>query len=435
MSAEVATAPLNYAEVKKKAIASRSIRTLTFPNNGQSFNMGQTINYQTLANSPGMYLDTAMSYLKFKITNNNSASSITLDQSAYSVIERMLVTTAGQVIQDTQRYNLLHNALTSLSAGREYSGNNGRVLAGMGDLVANARLFEGQTIAADGSLTVALPLALSPLVNTTPYRYVYLGGRSPFEFKLTLADAAVAFQSADAALANADVTISEFEFVAHHVQLSAEAQAQVSAMVGGKFNMLATEFVNFQTTLANGVSTLSFPLGLARSSVDRVIVIHRPQATNTSAACFSLSNRCKSDMDNIRLMISGQSYPQRRIETGSNGGNSVVLAEYMIANHNLDDMSQTSQLFYVEGTDNFNLPDGAGNSSATVGSYIVAINLDSLPHNSDKAFSGVNTISQSVFLEVNYNTAPSAATVDVFSQSTILLSMDENAGAVYQVSV
>jgi len=431
MSAEVATSPLNYAEVKKKAIASRSIRTLTFPSNGQSFTCGQTVNFETQANSPGMYLDTAMSYLKFKISNTN-ASAVVLDQTAYALINRMLITSAGSVFADIQRYNLLHNALTSLSAGREYSGNNGRILCGGADLVANAELFKGATISATtGEITVALPLALNPLVNTTPYRYIYLGGRAPFQFKLTLEDAQVAFQSANLGLANSDITISEFEFVAHHIQLNESAQSQVSAMVGGKYNVLATEFVNFQTTLANGVSTLSFPLGLARSSVDRLLVVHRPQNSNSSAGCFSLSNRVKADMSNIRVMISGQSYPQRRIETND----ATVLAEYMIANHNLDDMAQSSQLFYEATTNNFNLSNATGVDAGEVGSYIVGINLDSLPHNSDKAFSGVNTISQSVFLEVNYGSVPANMTVDVFAQNTILLSMDENAGAVYQVSV
>ena len=422
MSVEVATSPLNFSEIKKKAIASRSIRTLTFPSNGQSFTCGQTINFETQANSPGMYIDTGMSYLKFKISNSN-ASDVVLDQTAYSVINRMLITSAGSVFADIQRYNLLHNALTSLSAGREYSGNNGRVLAGGADLVEDAELYRGATISATtGEITVALPLALNPLVNTTPYRYIYLGGRAPFQFKLTLEDAQTAFKCENLGLANSDITISDFEFVAHHIQLNENAQSQVSQMVGGKYNVLATEFVNFQTTLANGVSTLSFPLGLARSSVDRLLVIHRPQSTNSSAGCFSLSNRAKADMSNIRVMISGQSYPQRRIDTND----ATVLAEYMIANHNLDDMAQSSQLFYKAGTNNFGLDNGAGNASNTVGSYIVGINLDSLPH---------NTISQSVFLEVNYDTVPANMVVDVFAQSTILLSMDENAGAVYQVSV
>ena len=432
---EVATAPLNYSDVKRKAIASKSLRTLVFPSNGQTFNCGQQINFQTQANSPGLYLDSAMSYMKLKITNNNNASTITLDQSAYSLINRLLITSAGQVFQDTQHYNLLHNVLTSMSAGKEYVGNNGRILAGMGDVVSSGETFKGQTIAAGGSLTVSLPLALSPLVQSTPYRYIYLGGRAPFEFKLTLADGTEAFQSADALLQNADITISDFEFVGYHVQLNDEAQRQVSAMSGGKYNILATEYVNFQTTLSANVNTLSFPLGLARSSVDRVIVVHRPQSTINSATAFSLSNRCKADMENIRLMVSGQSIPQRRIEVGSQGGNSVALAEYLISNHNLDDMSHVSNLFYVAGVDNFELNGSNGTNASTVGSFVVAINTDSFTTNSDKVFSGINTISQSVFLEVNYDTVPVNSVVDVYAQNTILLSMDENAGAVYQVSV
>jgi len=431
---EVGTNMLNYADVKKKALASKSLKSITAPSNGQTFNMGSTINFSTLSNAAAQYLDCSMSYLRFRI-NNNNASDLTLDQTAYSLFNRLLINTAGQTFQDTQNYNLLHNILYSLTAGQDYANNVGRVLMGAHQDNTDNSTYEGAVVPAGSSIVVSLPLVLSPLVNTQPFRYIPLFGRSSFDFKITLESAQVAFVGGATPPANSDVTITDFEFHQELIQLNEMAQQQVSSMTQGVYNILASEYINFQTTVQNGVNFNSFPLGLARSSLDRVLVCHRPQATVTNHEAFSLSNRAKADMQHIRLVVNGQSIPSRRIEVGSNGGSSNALAEYLISNHNLDDYSNLSNLFYDGTTDNFSLDNGNGSTASTIGSFIVGINCDSLSHQSDRSFSGINCIGATTFIETGYSSVPADMVLDVFAQSTILMSMDENSSGVFSVSV
>lgn len=433
MSAEVGTSVLNYNDIKQKALSSKLIRTIRPSSNSTSFTMGQTINFETEANAEGMYLDAAASYMKFKITNN-SVSSIILDQNAYSVINRLMITTAGQTICDLIHFNELMNALSALNVDKTYMAEGpGRALMG------GLNTFQGKTLTNGQSIQVCLPLALTPLSMTQPHRYIYCGARSPFQYKLTLEDANVAFLC-EQAVSNASVAIDEFEVVMNYVQLNHEAQQQVSAMVGGKYNVLCSEFVNFQTTLAANVTALSFPIGVARSSLDRVIVIHRPSDTINSCSTYCLSNRTNANIQSSFLSIAGQSIPQRKIETSNAnfGKYSAYMGEALVANHDLPNMEHHAML-YNNGatTDSYELDDATatGTSAATCGSFLYAIETESLAYNSEKAFSGINTIGQTVFLINTYSGTHVADLVDVFCQSTILLSLDMNGSGVYSVSV
>lgn len=434
MATEVGTSALNYTEVKQKALSSKLIRTIKPSSNGVDFVCGNTINFETESNAMGMYLDVAASYMKFEI-HNTSAAAITLDQSAYALINRLMITTAGQTICDLQHYNVLMNALMSSGVGQSYlSFGVGRELLGTSGVVNG---FQGKAIAGGQSLAVSLPLQLSPLSMTQPHRYIYCGARSPFQYKITLESGNIAFFSASSVV-DSEVQIKNFEVVMNYVQLNSEAQSQVNAMIGGKYNVLCSEFVNFQTTLAANVTALSFPLGVARSSMDRLIVLHRNQANATAFNKYSLSARDTADIRSSQLLVSGQSIPQRRIESNTTtaGKYAPFMAEFLVANHDLNSMDHTA-ILYNNGatTDSYELDGGAGNTASTIGSFVYAIECESLAYNSERAFSGVNTIGQSVFLNNTYGGVARTYIVDCFAQNTILLSLDMNGSGVYSVSV
>lgn len=432
MASEVATSAVNYNDIKQKALNSKMIRTIRPASNGTSFTMGQTINLESESNTP-MYLDAHSSYIKLTI-NNGHAAAIKLDGDANSIINRFLIQTAGQTICDVLDYNLLVRTLKSFSVGQNYNNNIGRELMG----AASATLpFQGQTITNGESLTVCLPLTAIPLAMTQPMRYIYCGARSPFQFKITLDNADNAFFAA-AAITNTNITITNVEFVGNYVQLSPDAQAQVNAMVGGKYNVLCSEFSTYSTTLAAGVSALSFPLGVSRSSLDRIIVVHRYSSFVNNNAVYSLSARSTGTITSSRLNIAGVSYPQRRLEkeASTKGAYVQFLAELLVSNHDLPNQDHLSSLFNETAGNLYELSNGDGTETADqVGTFVYGIELESMAYNSEKVFSGVNVIGQSVFLENNYTATPAALTVNVFCQSTILLSLDMNGAGVYSVSV
>ena len=429
---------LNYRDTKAKGLSSRAIKSITFPDNGASFTCGSTINLNIGGNggNVGQYLDPAQSFLRIRVTNNN-ASPVTLDQSAYALFNRLLITSAGQTFQDLQQYNVLHNILTSLNVGDNYLHNTGRLLMGTHNS-GDDSYFKGEEIAAGDSASFCLPLMLNVLSDSSPYRLLPLFSRSPIQMKLTLENADVAFvNSVDAAISNANINVDQVEFHQQIVQLNEQAQNMVAKLTNNQYNILTTEHVNFQTTIANGVNALSFPLGLSRSAVSRVFFCMRPQTSTTSHFAHSISNRAKANLDHIRLVVGSQSIPSRRLEVGANGGSSNAIAEYLISNHSLSDTSHMSALFYAGAvaTDNFSLANGAGNASNNVGSFVTAIECESIAHESDKLYTSLNTIGQPVFIEAGFDTVPENMVCDVFAQNVIMLSMDGNGSQVFQVSV
>jgi hypothetical protein len=118
-------------------------------------------------------------------------------------------------------------------------------------------------------------------------------------------------------------------------ELSPGAQAQIDSMTGGQYNILANSYLNSQATLAAGVTSLTANLGISVSSLERMLVVHRPSATATNAGAFSLGNRTTSGLSEFQFLINSENYPQRPILVDGKGAESY--AELLIADHALVD--------------------------------------------------------------------------------------------------
>ena len=102
MSSEAMSESLQFAAVKRRAVASRSYRTRLPASNGLNFAPGGTIQFDLPANLAGTYIDMSQCYLKFKV-NNSAAAAFTLDRAgAYGFIRRLQISTAGAQISDLE---------------------------------------------------------------------------------------------------------------------------------------------------------------------------------------------------------------------------------------------------------------------------------------------------------------------------------------------
>jgi hypothetical protein len=102
-------------------------------------------------------------------------------------------------------------------------------------------------------------------------------------------------------------------------------------------NTLANSYINSQATLpatGGAVSqTTRANLGISVSSLERLIVCHRPQATASDNAAFSLGNRSTAGLTQYQLLINSENYPQRPVLVGDRGAE--VYSELLIADHAL----------------------------------------------------------------------------------------------------
>ena len=440
---------LNYPSMKRRAVASRSYRVKISPNNGQTFRDGQTVNIDMPSNLAGTYCNWNQCYLKF---NAKSTGAAKLDRcGAAGLISRVQCMTAGAQIFDLPNWNVLMTILMDTDSSPAFKAGVGNVL--MGTLGGTQ---SGESLATVDGATYCVPFVLHPFGMSTPHRLQPLFSSAPVQFKLTLESASVATKGA-----STQIDFTEVELVCIFTELSPGAQAQVDQMSGGLYNILAASYQNVGTTMVAGSTAVTANLGISVSSLERVIVCHRPSATVNAQGAYSLGNRIKNSLSEYSIFVNGEQYPARPVKV--EGKCAEALAEFLLSDHSLVNFDKQSSFNLAvtgaaanlksNGIDGqsangilqpYQLDTAAGTedgstaaSGSNIGSFITAIEMETglSDGRSQRLYSGISTISSTVnYRGVYYNTSV-AAQVDYFAQFTVLMSLNSRGTNVWAISV
>jgi hypothetical protein len=445
---------LAYPAQKQRAVASRSYRVKVNPANGQTFTSGQTINIDLPSNLAGTYLNWNQCYLKMKVTNATSA--LVLDRcGAAGFIERVQCQTSGAQIFDCPNWNVLMTLLMDMDSSPAYKAGYGNVLMG-----TNGGFQAGETLDDTETRTYCVPFTLHPFGLSTPHRLQPLFSLAPVQFKLSLASKQL---SGKATADSSNLTFSEVELVCVFTELSPGAQAQVDAMTGGVYNILASSYQNVGTNMADGATAVTANLGVSVSSLERVIVCHRPSAS-LFPAFFNLGNRVKNYLTQYQIFVNGESYPARPVIVEDSCAE--ALAEFLLSDHSLVDFNKQSSFnlgIYGDGTlassksngldggsvNGITLPfkfdiaigNEAGSTvtstSSNIGTFLTAVEMETglSDGKSAKIYSGISTISSTVNYRGVYGSSSDAAQIDFFCQYTVLLSLNMRGTGVWSVAV
>ena len=469
---DAASEALDFNNIKRRAIASRSYRVKLAPSNGSTFTptTNSVINLDLPSNLAGTYVDFTQCYLKFKVTYADAATCWLDKGGAYTFFQRMQCVTSGQQIYDLNNYNVLVTALLDTDSDSVYKSNIGNVLSGL-----NGGNSRGERVNT-GTRTYCLPFILHPFAMQK--RLVPLFSLDSIRFRLTLESQANALFATGA---DPTYSISDVELCCYFTELSPSAQSQIDAMTGGVYNILAPSYMNVQTTMAAQSTAVTATLGVAVSSLERILVIHR--VATSAKANQTIGARITNSVRSIQFFINSEAYPMRPIEFTNDGYGSEMLAEMLISDHALSDFTKaasiqngyaysllpisggnvsvvvnTNDVLYnqlavgfLPGATNVSNPawqnvSGAGTNSgtangavSTVGSFVAAIELESgvSAGKSDRIYSGISTMSSVVQYKGTYaggdNTV--ACTIDFFCHYTILLTLNMRAMGVWTVSV
>jgi len=439
---------LNYPDMKRRSVASRSYRTKISPNNGQTFTAGQVVNIDMPSNLAGTYVNWNQCYLKFKVTTTGVGR---LDRGgAASLISRVSCYTSGAQIFDLPNWNVLMTILMDTDSSPAYKSGIGNVLMG-----THGGYQAGEALEAADARTFCVPFVLHPFAMSTPHRLMPCSSSAPVQFKITLESIALATVGTITAL---DYT--EVELVCIMTELSPGAQAQVDQMSGGMYNILASSYQNVGTTMTAGSTAVTANLGISVSSLERVIVCQRPTASLVIGA-YSLGNRCKNYLTEYSILINGEQYPARPVIVSDKGAE--ALAEYLLSDHSLVNFDKQSSFnLAVDGITTSTKSNGldgqsvngilqpfildvaagteAGNTSnlsSNIGSFITAVELETglSDGKSQRLYSGISTISSTVNYRGLYGAGSLAAQIDFFCQFTVLLSLNSRGTNVWSVSV
>jgi hypothetical protein len=473
MIPDVASESLDFNNVKRRAMASRSYRVKLAPQNGSSFGptSNSTIQFSFPSNLAGTYVDFTQCYLKFNVSFAGTANTcFALDKAgAYSFLQRVQAVTSGQSIFDLNNYNVLMTALMDTDCAPNYKAHIGNVLAGTA-----AAVPRGETLsfgaATNVSRTYCLPFDLHPFAMQK--RLIPLFSLDSLRFNLMLESVTNALIVNAGSVTN--YQLQDIELVCYFTELSPSAQAQIDAMTGGIYNILAPSYMNAQTTMGATITSVTATLGVAVSSLERLLVIHRPTDAAVPGGA-SLGARITNTLQTVQFFINSEAYPMRPLEVKDAGAE--ILAEYLISDHALSDFGKDSSIcnqnvsggaavLYnvydsllpasyqgpnsLDATDgNFNawnLSTGTGLLSGwsgmaagatTVGSFIVGIELETgvSAGRSDRLYSGISTISSVVQYKGTYLASSIAANIDFFAYFTILLTLNMRSTGTWLVSV
>jgi hypothetical protein len=454
---------LQFAAVKRRAVASRSYRVRLPASNGLNFAPGGTVQFDLPANLAGTYVDFSQCYLKFKAVNS-AAAAFNLDRAgAYGFIRRLQIQTAGAQISDLDRYNVLACAMIDQDTSLEWRGSHGKTLIG------TETSLRGERVAVGESRTYCLPVILNPLAQTTPHRMIPCFSLASLTLRWTLADIAEAVLSAGAPV----VSFTDVEMVCMLTELSPGAQAMVDSATGGRYDILATSWAYSGSTLGAAVTSSTSNLGFSYSSLERVVFALRPQASQVQGA-YSLGNRSTANLSEYNLLINSQQYPAQPIRREDKGAE--ALSELLISDHSLLDWRSGSGFTNgFKGADitngvgigfsmfanvqpraslepqypfNDNNPAGltAGDTPtlnaavvpSDIGTFLASIELESAISNgkSSHIYSGVSTLASTVQLVTKHSApVPGICSIDAFANFTILMSLNMRGTGVYSVSV
>jgi hypothetical protein len=374
-----------------------------------------------------------------------------------------MISTAGAQLFDCQNYNVLATAMLDTDASCEYKAGYGNVLLGtLGDAL------KGVDMGVDEERVFCIPIVLNPLAMTQPHRLIPAFALSAIQFRFTL-------DSAKSAVRGAAIPVLDFtdvEMVCMMTELSPQAQAMVDASTGGKYNILASSFMNSGATRPASITAVTASIGVSVSSLERLIVVHRPTASLDDEDYYSLGNRGTAGLSEYQILINSQSYPARPVIVDAKGSES--LAETLIADHALVDFKKSSTFnngfvavaglglgtsalsgdapdITKSGCFMVNAPAGTtagaaaawnvAGSTATasnIGTYLLSIELESSLSDGKSAaiYSGLSTIASTVQWVGKYADAGAQAfQIDFYAQFTVLLSLDMRGSGVWSISV
>jgi hypothetical protein len=224
--------------------------------NKSSFNPGEVIILNIPTGRRGSFLNTRMSYLKFKGTNTGTdpTHTIAADFNIASIFSRFELYHGSNLLEPIHEYGLLVNLWHNLCGNASAFGTTGNLLEGQTAGTTNHRT--GETISgANGTRVFCTPL-LSGIVGVLQSKYLPTGDMiaGDLRLELTLAESETRVVGA---VAKPKHTVSEVELMPEYTNLASYAARMVSQSNSGGYMISFDSFSTYASSLETGAGTMS----------------------------------------------------------------------------------------------------------------------------------------------------------------------------------
>ena len=371
--------------------------------NGTSFKGQQTIliNIYIPIGRRGHYLNTRMSYLKFKVTNNNTTNPFNLDYSASAFIQSMSLYHGAYLLENINEYNALYHLLLDMQASQESVERAGSILQGTGKDRA------GAAVAASGSQTFCIPI-LSGIVGPLQSKYLPTGAMIGGDLRLELVLANPTTAVVQGA-GTPDWSVSDVELQLEYVEVNSEVDRMIQ-QANPRYVISYETFANYTNTVpgsGGSAQQMNLLIPARFSSLKTLYTFFRVQGDVTSATAKSVSSRPYPALTNWYYQVSGENVPATPVKDTVES-----FSELQKAMHVFGSADNTS----IIAKGDYNLTTGGNTNS----SFAIGPNLETLSHKSTLTESGKNTLNTNVYLLGRSNHS-SALQVSTFAHVDMVL--------------
>lgn len=335
---------LEYGRMKSKAVSARNYRVAFRSQSGLAFSSQQSFTIE-LAQLQRSYLDLNCMYLQFEIENDSCGNSMQyLDYSAYSIFNRITVSSAaGSILEDTNYLSQYSNLLLQSACSEEY-------LKGYGSTIGHAGMPGvpwGIDIPGKGNkTTICLPM-LTGL--STASKQLPLDVNSPLRFTFYIDDYRKFLIKNNAAVPLEDIVISNPRIVANITELSESTQILMDqSLKNMSYNINYTGIVSTVATRSEfGAGTYVANLAFRNSSMNKITLIMQAQERNGADIehNHSITNRSTGGLEELSFFVSGQRLPQQKMDLKH--GFSEIWSENILADRVLMDPTHHSSLNFT----------------------------------------------------------------------------------------
>ena len=430
--------------LKPSAARSRSYKVVLQPINASSFQPSSQIIFQIPAGRRGTYLDPTASFIKFSVQNNDIiTSSFFTDNNAYCFFNRIDEFNGGNLLTSTQSVNQLMTYLLDFQTNpaQKFGLSN---MYGTSTDTDSANCRAGMRISGSQRGTFSLPIP-SPLIGIGADKALPIGRlKDDLRIEITLESATKAVRY-DTLSTPTAWSIVYCELHLTYIELSDEAESIVNSMTpsNGPLFLHGNAWRHYVSNLVGGTTGVYSTLIPCRvASLKSIVLLPRPQITDTDARSYSLSSRANPSIANFYYRVGSVLVPSRPITlwNQSNTSNfSEGFCELQKNFHSLQNPDYSGSIPFS----NYNVLDVSGNTTgdliagggSTVGSvgiqpvstaansfknaFALATDLEVFANKSSVLMSGLNTTGANVFFECQLGIAPVTALVNPVNSTLV----------------
>jgi hypothetical protein len=386
--------------------ASRKYRYSLRPDSSSSFNMGDVIRFSIPTRKQNTFLVNQNCYFKCDVLATAAATSGTVrfDGSAASLIRKMDEYSSGNLLSSLDNYNALFDVLFARGVPTA-SESSYSIWMGTSETVDPNSIGQGAELTLGTPRTVCVPI-LSPCMGNLSELNCPVYAIDDLRLEITLASVMNAF----ARTGQDTVTISNVSLELEFLELSEDAMRMAIQYNGkdGSISYNSSAFRAYVNSLpADAAGTQTMLINSKFSSLKTVYSMFLDR--DGSSAGYSTTSRPKY-IQKYQLKVGANQIPQKPIDS---------LAEFFLygqmARHSgpgsLVSKGSTNLTKFgrVDPTITGGVTAATNAASSHLNDFYVAVSTDSVAGSSDVMMSGINTIGENVFVEVEMNTGAKPA--------------------------